>query len=308
MFILDHMPLPCIHIGRRTRLGPITWFPLWTDNPAGPPLATGPGASITVEEMDGQPQVEKLVVANPGDVAVLLVEGELLEGGWQHRVLQHDYVLAAGRRQVVDVNCVEQARWHGGTTQVRRSRRAAPRVRTAMTTARPDARQGAVWGQVAEYQEAFGASPTGSFVDHIDAYERDARQQPDLLTGISQVRPLSGQRGIAYGTAGYPIGLELFSTEEALAEHLEQILASVLLDATAVASSAGVDDDVPGRRMRRLVAVLDALDPPPDPDVEGGAGLVRAADTDKLIVRGITVGDTWAHLSVFDRRHPLVHA
>jgi hypothetical protein len=25
-------------------------------------------------------------------------------------------------------------------------------------------------------------------------------------------------------------------------------------------------------------------------------------------VRGITVGDTWAHLSVFDRRHPLVHS
>jgi hypothetical protein len=311
MFILVVMPVPCIHVGRGSRLGSVTWFPLWTDARVGPALATGRGASIVVEEMPGDPQVEKLVVANPSAVAVLLVEGELLEGGWQHRVLQHDFVVDPGRRETVDVSCVEQGRWQGATAQVRRARRAAPRVRTAMTSASPEVRQSAVWGQVAEYQEAFGASPTASLVDHIDSYQSGDSQDPELLARLAAVRPLAGQRGVAYGTGGYPVGLEVFSSEEALGEQMEQILASVLLDAAALPSppaESTPEDTVPGRRVRRLVALLEGVEPASDPSVDGGGGVVRTADTDKLTLRGLTLGDSWAHLSVFNRRHPLVRS
>jgi hypothetical protein len=300
------MPVPCIHVGRGSRLGPVTWFPLWTDAPPGPALATGTGASIAVEEMPGHPQVEKLVVVNPSGVAVLLVEGELLEGGWQHRLLQHDFVLDAGRRETIDVSCVEQGRWQGGTAHIRRARRAAPRVRTAMTAARAEVRQSAVWSQVAEYQTALGSSPTASLVDHIDAYESRA-QDAELLARVSAVRPLPGQRGVAYGVGGYPVGLEVFSSEDALGEHLEQLLASLLLDAAALRGS-GPEDAVPARRVRRLVARLDEVDPMPDPTVQGGCGVVRRADTDALVVRGITLDGTWAHLAVFNRRHQLVRS
>jgi hypothetical protein len=311
MFILELMSVPCIHVGRGSRLGPVTWFPLWTDAPAGPALATGTGASILVEEVAGHPQVDKLVIANPSASAVLLIEGELLEGGWQHRVLQHDFVLGPGRREIIDVSCVEQGRWHGGTNQVRRARRAAPRVRTAMTTASAEGRQSAVWSQVAEYQESFGASPTASLVDHIDTYQSGVRQDPDLVARLCRIKPLAAQRGIAYGTGGYPVGLEVFCSEEALGEHLEQILASLLLDAATLAPTtltSGAEETVPGRRIRRLVGRLDELEPTTDPAVDGGNGMIRRADTDQLIVRGITLGDTWVHLSVFDRRHPLVRS
>ena len=47
-------------------------------------------------------------------VASLLLEGEMLEGGWQHRVLDCDLLLDAGGSYVAPVSCVEHGRWHGG--------------------------------------------------------------------------------------------------------------------------------------------------------------------------------------------------
>jgi hypothetical protein len=168
-----------------------------------------------------------------------------------------------------------------------------------MTTAHADQRQSAVWDQVAAYDESIGVSPTTSFMDHMRLYESRAGED----TRPDTVKPLPGQRGVAYRAAGYPIGLELFATEGAQAAHLEQILAAVLLDASVC---PGEEAEVPGRRVRRLVDRLEEDESYPDDTAAGGLGHLQRADTDMLIVRGITLDITWAHLSVYDRSHPLV--
>lgn len=78
---------------------------------------------------DLSPDVNRVVLTNVGHSMALLVEGELLEGGWQHRVLQNDVVLVPGMPMVAAVACVEHGRWEPqGTPTFQRQARGRPRV------------------------------------------------------------------------------------------------------------------------------------------------------------------------------------
>jgi hypothetical protein len=177
--------IPAIHIGRATPLGPVTYFPLWTDAPDTNGLVTGATALIDVAELPGQPEVSHLAVTNPSGAPALLIEGELLEGGWQHRVLQHDVIVGSGQSLVVDVACVEAGRWQEKGGHRRQSRRASPRIRAALHASPAPARQHEVWERVAGYETAFGASATSSYLDHVDHL---TSQAPDVSDALESAR------------------------------------------------------------------------------------------------------------------------
>ena len=92
----SHMTIPGLHVGRGTSAGGLTVFPVWVDTPALAGIAMGTRAHISVAELDQGPSVGQLVVHNAGRTAALLVEGELLEGGWQHRALNKGILLESG--------------------------------------------------------------------------------------------------------------------------------------------------------------------------------------------------------------------
>lgn len=225
----------------------------------------------------------------------MLLEGELLEGGWQHRVVVQDLVLAPRSSRVVDVACVEQGRWSGATGQGRRARRASARVRSAF---RQDEgiRQGAVWSRVGDYGAVLAPSPTGSLLDHLDRVA-DA-------PGHRGVVPLPGQRGVILGVGGQPLLLELFGSTTALAAHLPSMLAAARLDAALVPPThVGA---VPGRRARRMVAHLQGLPLGADP-AHGGDGVALGGDTSHATLSGVAMSTgELAHLSVLNTHHPLL--
>lgn len=296
--------IPHIHVGRPARLGPVTYFPLWIDAPVTDEVATGAAALIDVAEMPHHPEVEHLAVTNLSGTPVLLIEGELLEGGLQHRVLQHDVIVGSRQSLTVDVACVEAGRWHGAGGHRRQDRRASPRVRAALhSTGSVPERQQQVWQRVSTYAGVFGASPTSSYLDHVDHLGDQVEGVGQALEVVRDLQPLAGQRGVAFGIDGYPVGLEMFESTAALQSHLGQILSSLLLDATAVKSGTEV---VPSERVRRLVAHLDETSPERDPNLNGGAGTLYRADTAKALVRGIGIDDRWVHLSAYNRRHSLM--
>src|SRR3712207_1050030 len=110
------MPLTTLrlHVGQGTHRGPLTFFPIWTDAPAAHRgYITGAAAPVDVAERDGSPVVDQGVVPNRGRLPVLLLGGELLEGGWQTRALTSTTLLAPGKPSVERVFCVEEGRWGG---------------------------------------------------------------------------------------------------------------------------------------------------------------------------------------------------
>ena len=309
--------LPQLHVGSGRVLGPLTVFPVWSAAPVVPGVAVGAAAHVEVAEREGSPVVGELLLTNHGELPALLVEGELLEGGWQHRTMLHDVLLAAGESMVAAVACVEAGRWHGQEAHVRRSRRASGTMRAALAADTARDPQQEVWERVSRYADVVGASPTMSFLDNLDGAlgaqdpcRAGGSHRPPTHGGTEQVlrevelvRPLDGQRGIIVGMAGQPVLLELYPTQEALAEAIAPMLAGLVLDALATRAPS---EPVPSRRARRLVERLAAVRAHPVPGSDAGAGTLRGAGTDHAVVRGLTLDNDWVHLTAFNRHHDLL--
>ncbi|MGY1753816.1 ARPP-1 family domain-containing protein [Blastococcus sp. SYSU D01042] len=244
---MAHSPVR-LHVGSGTTRGPLTVFPVWTDAPSvHRRYLTGASAPVQVAERAGSPAVDQLVVTNRGERPVLLLSGELLEGGWQTRALTATTLLAPGTPSVERVVCVEEGRWGGELAHSRKARRVPFAVRARFD--RPDAQQ-AVWDRVRGYDAVAGPSPTGSLADRLDRAGPVAR---DLTRGL---RPLSGQRGVLVGIAGRPAWLEVFDSGRTLTEHWFGLLHAATLDAlgkpairTSGASARSFAERVEGTRL-----------------------------------------------------------
>src|SRR4051812_38767521 len=106
------MAMQNIHVGRGAERGAFTVFPIWGEY-AGPRGYTTRMQLGQVVEADSGPAVDTLVVTNTADKPLLLLEGQILEGGWQNRMLARSSLVAARVAQPVDVVCVEAGRWSG---------------------------------------------------------------------------------------------------------------------------------------------------------------------------------------------------
>jgi hypothetical protein len=286
------MAVPQLHVGAGQYLNGVTLFPVWTAAPAARGLLTGAEAQVGASERAGSAEVGELVLENAGPRPALLLEGELLEGGMQHRTLVRDLILAERSSQVVEVACVEAGRWAGPLGHGRSARRASAGVLSGLRRERAE-RQQEVWGQVARFAAPMGASPTGSLLDHLDA-----------LPAAPCPAPLPGQRGVILGVGGRPLMLELFGSTRALRAHLPALLDSARLDAALV--PAGHRGPVPGYRARDMAAYL--------ADVHfdhqraaAGVGVSVEAATSHAALRGICLdAGPLAHLAVLNTRHPLL--
>ena len=313
---MNLLMMPTLHVGQGTHLGGVSVFPVWTDAPIVSGLATGRAARVQVAEREGSPVVGELVLKNEGAKPALLVAGELFEGGWQHRALNHDILLVPGQQLVASVSCVEHGRWHGATAQVRRSRRASMMVRSAQTIADDDDRQNSVWDRVSRYDNAFGASPTASYVDHLnrraqpevsadgpadEAESGEVAAAAELAARIKNIRALPGQRGVLIGLGGQPAFLELFASLTGLRRHLPGLLEAAAIDAALLDP-----EPTPGRRARRFAGLL--VDAPigDEPGTDAGAGHALASRSKYHELRGLGWDDQLLHATVFNRRHHLM--
>lgn len=290
---VSHMTVPGLHVGRGTTVRGLTLFPVWVDSPALRGIAMGTRARVGVAETDqGSPIVGQLVVRNDGHTAALLVEGELLEGGWQHRVLNRSVLMGPGAIGPVEVSCVEAGRWNGVQAHTRRARRAPVNV-TAGLRRDDHGRQSEVWSRVARFEQVRAASPTQSLVDHLGAPSQSGTRR--------DVRPLDGQRGVLIGLGGIPAWLEVFPDTRGLAAHWDGLVAAAELDAELMP-----ERPTPGRAARDFAVAVARLRLSGD----GPAGLGSAvrARHHGVSVRGVCRGSSVAHLSALLDAHPLIGA
>jgi hypothetical protein len=113
---------------------------------------------VTIEEVG---QVNRLVASNKGKTSVYLQSGDIVKGGQQDRVLQHDTLLSPGSRKVpLAVFCVESGRWHGrGREPVRHFASSSKTIVTKRQklAVKVAGRQGDVWNSVAAAQAEIGS-------------------------------------------------------------------------------------------------------------------------------------------------------
>ena len=108
---------PRLHVGAGTTHGALTVFPLWVEAPSVHGLHWS-GQQLSVSELAGGPSVGELAVRNRSSGPVVLLEGDLVEGGWQNRMIATSVLLAGGASYDLPARCVEQGRWNGTRTSL----------------------------------------------------------------------------------------------------------------------------------------------------------------------------------------------
>ncbi len=110
-----------IEIGKPRRHENMTIHPVRYRGAAGPDyisleaaLATG---EVVIKEVSEGGSVPDLVVQNNSRSAVLILDGEELQGAKQNRVLNTTIMVASGVELTVPVSCTEQGRWSYSTQE-----------------------------------------------------------------------------------------------------------------------------------------------------------------------------------------------
>lgn len=316
------MKVPQLHVGAGSRLGPLSIFPLWTSGSGSLGISTGTHADVAVTELASGPQVARLTVTNNGPHPALLLEGELLEGGQQHRTCARDVVLGPGETRDIDTFCVEAGRWEAGQSSHRRQARRAPlnvwsELATGVDGRRGGDRQGRIWDRVSRFDAARGASVTSSLLDHLDRFKDSAHNR---FGAADAPAPLEGQRGVVIGLGTQPLLLEVFGTGTLFRRHYRQLIDSALLDLELLSPQALASGPMPGQRARDFAARVQATD---FGSFDGGAAAVEVRSHGALRSRNVsraagpvssagiavelpTRRPQLAHLTGWNTEHPLM--
>jgi hypothetical protein len=285
-----------LHIGQGTTVGAITAFPVWHNGHVRSVRTYDTGsATLAVTEADEGPSVSTLQVTNSGEKPVLVLDGQLFEGGMQHRMATRSTLVRAGTRMAIEVACVEQSRWAGAATQTTRGRRANLVVRDGYGAGG----QQEVWRRIASYDATAGrVSRTGSLAQRLDTGTAD--EQATVLAAA--VRPIGGQCGVLIGVGGQPLLLEVFDHPTTLREQLRPLYRAAALDAHGAPALP-----TPARRARRFAERLAQVQVDREPDV-GQMGRLGRATNEHLDVAELRHRLTTVHLRASYRRHPLLQA
>jgi hypothetical protein len=273
-----------LHVGRPLTRGGLTLFPVWNGaavHGRGYDLGT---SGLTVEERAGHAAVEELVVTNSGSRPALILEGELLEGGQQHRVAARSVLVVAGDSQVLEVRCVEEGRWSGSNTHRRTLRHAPVSIRAAQG-------QGATWERVRSMEARHGGGGTHFLGDSLRAVEARATRL------VADVTPLPFQSGLLVGIGGQPVQLEAYDSPRTLAATWISLIHAAALDAVD-----SPDIPTPGRRARRFLERVHTL----AATSRSSEGDVRRSPYARLTC--LTWRNRAVHTVAVNPRHELVNA
>jgi hypothetical protein len=200
---------------------------------------------VSIEEQGEGGVVSELVVHNMAAQPVLLVEGEVLLGMKQTRVLNITVLVPAESRLVVPVSCVEAGRWHSVSIQAtgKAAVNLAPSVRAAKTvtvarsvrSARTFASdQHAVWQHVDRVLDGHDMpAPSRSYAAMAG---EGATQLTDLARSI---RPARGQVGVLACVGREIACADVFEVPAVLAGLWSGLLASYRAD-SLIAETAGL--------------------------------------------------------------------
>lgn len=187
---------------------------------------------LKIQEHDQGPSVNTLQAVNTSKDTIYLMQGEVVVGGKQDRILAQDVLVAPGATIDIAAFCVEHGRWTEqrsgeqfiGTTGV-----AAQDVRKAAAV---DHEQGKVWEKVAGNISANGtATSTGSYAHLMNDKEflAERARYREKMMGLASSR--AGIVGVIAVSGDKVIGCDVLATEEMFKQAYPQLLDAYIASA-----------------------------------------------------------------------------
>lgn len=256
---------------------------------------------LEITEVDHHGDVTHLEAYNVATSPALLIDGEHLEGAKQNRILNATVLLAASRKTILPVACVEEGRWHyeaGPNFQSSddfaygrlRSRNASAKADSLRTSGSREVDQGEVWEDVArKHLEAGSASPTGAM---RDAFDHRRVEVDEIKSTFSE--PEAGQTGVIACIGGRPVALDAFDRPETLSKLWPRLLSGYSLDA--------VGHDKSPVRKEAVGAFLNAAAVADATGHEGlGLGMDVVITGESVVGNALTWESGVIHLALFAR-------
>ncbi len=186
--------------------------------------------TVVIEEQQEGEAVAEIDVTVLGQDPLLILEGELLEGALQNRVVNITLLLGAGRHKV-PVNCVESGRWRSkrqtrtwyadksarrraerefeatGTTldaDIRR-RKMRSGIRSMRRSGRAHADQSTTWASIDDKLAAAAVSAPDS-----DLLDLHTSRWTNVREHVETAAPAKDQVGVVVAVAGRVVALESF--------------------------------------------------------------------------------------------------
>lgn len=162
--------------------------PIWNYQLLQDAVKTG---QFLVQEVSAEGRVPFLLTRNQIKDMVLILNGEMLEGGKQNRIANASYLIPAEKDVEIPVSCVEQGRWqyhrdassnheqtgetlYGASARRRKHTSVTENLRTTQT---PRSDQSQVWADVSSYLESSRTSSyTSNYTDYLRSREADFEQ------------------------------------------------------------------------------------------------------------------------------------
>ncbi len=192
-----------------------------------------------VTEVSEGGSVPELFFDNRADQPVLLVDGEELVGAKQNRVLNLSILVAAGKKVVIPVSCVEAGRWQYRSRHFSASRhklyaRARAKKMAQVSESLRSSRsrrsdQGAIWHDISEKMARMKAESRTASMEDIYV-----QREGDMESYVNAFAAQPGQAGAVFAINGEVAGAELFDSPATFAKYFRKLLWSYAMDAVDV--------------------------------------------------------------------------
>src|SRR5438128_3742177 len=231
---LEQGPPAGLRLGSPQTAGRLTLLPVFNDGP-GLEYVTFADAqkegTAEITEVGWLGAVSTLAVKTSSKVPVLMIDGEILVGLKQNRVLNTTILVPAKTTLKVPVACVEAGRWRHATSKASRADYAlSPKIRamkrhSVTLSARAfgtfAADQGVVWDEVAGSLGDLGVDSETLAYSDIEKQRR-----PEIEDRLSHLQPEPGQPGGLALVGGEAGAFDLFDQPSPLAGLRQALIAA----------------------------------------------------------------------------------
>jgi hypothetical protein len=206
---------------------------------------SGPAAMkndlIKVKEVNQSGSVNELFVFNLSEDYVFFMDGDILTGAKQNRVLNTSVLLAPNSKVTLPVSCVEQGRWDNHFSDFQSSNFIVPqKLRANKAQAVKESRemrktssanQSQVWNDVSDYSAKLNCfSETSSL---SDIYEK---KKKDLDAVLKSFLPDKDANGMAVFSERRLLCTDIFNRKEIYNEYFPKILRSSAMEILSLQS------------------------------------------------------------------------
>jgi hypothetical protein len=236
-------------IGEPVRFGAVALFPIVDrqvpDRPKGDfhllPEALE-AKTFTVSEQTSGGSVPSLKVTNSGTKPVLLVAGDVVQGGKQDRIIVADVVVPVGADGFdIEVNCVEHGRWQQGVTGVAfgYGGRGEAALKKVVQTGKS---QSKTWKAVAALNAgkarathaAAELSPsTGTYMASLRSDKVNEWVEPAVTALVAGLKTRKEVVGVVLAVDGELVSAEMFGHPSLFAKSRDDLVRSFVLDAVS---------------------------------------------------------------------------